>query len=100
MSSSLEAKEKQLYMRVDEVLHYIWDPIGVSAVPQARDEYHMYLAQVFSLLKAGKSAEEIATYLDQIVSERMELSTNHQQSLEVAQVLIEWQEAIEESGAL
>lgn len=100
MSSRLEAKEKQLYARADEVLHYIWDPIGVSSIPQARDEYHMYLPQVFSLLKEGKSAEEIATYLDKIVSERMGLSMNHQQSLEVAQVLIEWQESIEESGAL
>lgn len=100
MSSRLEAKEKQLYVRVDEVLHYIWDPIGVAAVPQARDEYHMYLPQVLSLLKAGRSAEEIATYLDQIVSERMELPTSHQQSLEVALLLIEWQEAIEQSGAL
>jgi hypothetical protein len=38
-------KDKELYRRIDEVVHYLWDPIGVSDVPEARDEYHSYLPE-------------------------------------------------------
>jgi len=40
MKSDLNHQEKELYRRTDEILHYLWDPIGVSDTPQARDEYH------------------------------------------------------------
>lgn len=33
----------ELYRRVDEVLFYVWDPIGVANSPAARDEYYGYL---------------------------------------------------------
>lgn len=52
-----------LYRAVDEVLHYIWDPIGVSGVPEARDEYQGYLPQVFKLVRERQSEETIANYL-------------------------------------
>ena len=51
MGKKLEPKDEELYRRVDEVLHYILDPIGVSGIPQARDEYYSYLPGVFQLVK-------------------------------------------------
>ena len=36
----------ELHRRTDEVLHYIWDPIGVSGVPTARDEYSGYVPRL------------------------------------------------------
>jgi hypothetical protein len=39
--------QDELYRRTDEVLHYIWDPIGVAGVPEARDEYDSYLPHAF-----------------------------------------------------
>jgi hypothetical protein len=33
----------ELYKRVNEVLHYVWDPIGVAYSPAARDEYQRYI---------------------------------------------------------
>ena len=51
---------EDLYRRIGEVLHYVWDPIGVSGYPEARDEYDMYLPQVFSLAIRGASADETA----------------------------------------
>jgi hypothetical protein len=50
MGSRMSPKDDALYQAVGEVMHYIWDPIGVAGVPQARDEYYSYVPQVFGLL--------------------------------------------------
>jgi hypothetical protein len=39
----------ELRRRVDEVLYYIWDPIGVSDQPYARGEYEGYVPKVLQL---------------------------------------------------
>jgi len=43
MGKMLPPKENELRQRTDEVLHYLWDPIGVAGAPGARDEYWSYL---------------------------------------------------------
>ena len=98
MSDKLSPEEKKLYKRTDEILHYMWDPIGVSGIPQARDEYQTYLPQVFKLLLNKNSNEEIAKYLNDIVENNMGLNKNHQASLEVAEILLDAREAIIENG--
>jgi hypothetical protein len=94
MRLQLSPKEQVLYSAVDEVLHYIWDPIGVSDIPQARDEYHLYLPRVFELLNSEGSEEAIAAYLANVVATRLELPANPERDLEVAKVLIEWRAAL------
>jgi hypothetical protein len=32
--------DRDLYRMVDEILHYVWDPIGVAGEARARDEYN------------------------------------------------------------
>ena len=49
----MTTQDKELYRRCDEVLHYLWDPIGVKGCPGARDEYDSYVPQVFSLVLKG-----------------------------------------------
>ena len=51
MKHSLDAKQKALYRAIGEILHYVWDPIGIAGVPQARDEYDSYVAQVKAQLE-------------------------------------------------
>lgn len=63
MKHKLTQPEKELYRRVDEVIHYLWDPIGVSEIPQSRDEYFSYYPKVFSLLIEKAGEEEIVEYL-------------------------------------
>ena len=99
MAIKLSPKDQALYNAVDEVLHYVWDPIGVSGSPQARDEYHGYLPHVFSMLHSGATAESISTYLGEVVTERMGLSDNPQHDLDVASILIEWKRSIHEKFA-
>jgi len=51
-----------------------WDPIGVSDVPEAADEYDSYIDGVWSLLKNTASDDVIAEYLRKIETERMGLT--------------------------
>lgn len=96
MGIKLEPKDEELYRRVDEVLHYIWDPIGVSGVPQARDEYYSYLPNIFKLVKDEAPASVIAQNLTDIVVNRMGLNGTIEKSLEVVSVLQDWKEALDE----
>ena len=90
---------KDLRQRVDEVLHCIWDPIGVSGVPEARDEYAGYVLPVVGLLNSGESAETIAKYLFDVVTDRMGLTGNLAHDREVAEVLTNWAEVLREPNA-
>jgi hypothetical protein len=94
MGQILNSKENELYKRTDEVLFYIWDPIGVSHEPYARDEYFSYLPQVFQMLLNEKPKEMIVEYLLKIVSERMELNPDIEHAKEVVEVLEEYKEKI------
>jgi hypothetical protein len=99
MGSKLSPPDEELYRRVNEVLHYMWDPIGVSGAPEARDEYDSYLPQIFGLLKANADAERIAGFLTEIATARMGLVENRAHDLKVAELLIRWQRIINERSA-
>ena len=88
--------DARLRMRVDEVLHYLWDPIGVSDAPEARDEYYGYSARAFEMLKNGAAALEIAQFLRKMRVERMEVGRGPDPMSEndIADLLIRWKEAI------
>lgn len=92
MKSDFEEQEKMLHRRIGEVLHYVWDPIGVAAVPQARDEYDSYIAPVFALLNAGASEAEICTYLDRLATDWMGLGDTLLLSKKAASVLVNWRD--------
>lgn len=83
-----------LHARVDEVLYYLWDPIGVSGVPSCRDEYSAYVAGVISMLKGRCSADDIATHLRSIEQDKMGLPSNPeratQRTLRAAHTLVTW----------
>lgn len=51
---------------VSEVLMREWDPIGVSDVPEAQDEYDSYVPEFVALLARNATEEEIAKALHRI----------------------------------
>jgi hypothetical protein len=69
-------EDAAFYQIIDEILWNDWDPIGVNTFPEARDEYYMYLPNIFSLKKAKADKETIAQHLFRIISERMGLNGN------------------------
>ena len=89
----------ELEKRIDEVLFYVWDPIGVSNEPYARAEYRSYVTSVLGHVKYNKTANEIADYLCSIESESMGLTPNKENALKAAEVLIKHKEAIDEGCA-
>ena len=91
----LEKNDRELLSRVNEVLHYLWDPIGISDDPDARDEYDIYALQVCSLLKENAPQEKISKYLSQIVNDNMGLKGNNQHDEKIAKILINWMKYFE-----
>ena len=94
MTDSLGPEQKALHQAVGEVLHYIWDPIGVAGVPQARDEYDGYVDQVCSLLWRGASNAQLAQHLVQIADEHMGLTDTESRAALAAGKLLEWRDAV------
>jgi hypothetical protein len=98
-NGQLSEKDKALLKVVDEVLHYIWDPIQIVGIPQARDEYQNYVPQVFSLLRSGATDTVISAHLQSIAVDRMGLNACQAQADEAATTLVDWLDFIEHGGA-
>ncbi|MGF6932781.1 hypothetical protein OKW41_001920 [Paraburkholderia sp. UCT70] len=95
MGQKLTDNELALYRRVDEVLHYVWDPIGIATSAAARDDYVRYLPKVFAMLQEGTDASSIAACLDNVATERMGLGANPQHSKRVAELLLDWKAEVD-----
>lgn len=91
--------KNELRRRVDEVLFYIWDPVGVSPEPYARGEYETYVSKVLNLVEQNDDIGAISLYLAEIVKNRMELSPNKEQCDHVATLLLKHKQAIKEGCA-
>ncbi len=89
-------KDAELYQRVEEVVHYLWDPIGVCNIPQARDEYHSYMTAIFSRVQAG-NIEGILEYMKWAASDNMGLIFDAVKAEEAAKVMLEWKSYINEN---
>ncbi|MFD1218248.1 hypothetical protein [Microbulbifer celer] len=89
MGSKLPQDQLELYKRIDEILFYKWDPIGISNGDWARDEYQSYLPRVFKMAIENGSAKEIANYLTKISTEYMGLSEAKEHDLAVAKLILE-----------
>jgi len=62
MGKKLPPRQLELYQAIDEILWKDWDPIGVSGMDGPRDEYQMYLPQVYRLALKGDH-RKIVDYL-------------------------------------
>ena len=86
--------DKELYRRVDEIVHFVWDPIGIAGNPYARDEYKSYLTAIFGRVKAG-DIDAIVEYMRWIAGDRMGLIFDEERARKAAERMLEWKEFIE-----
>ncbi len=94
MDERFSKTDRELFDRIGEVLHYIWDPIGVSCEPNARDEYSNYAPRCFSILKScGDDPKSISIYLSEIREKNMGMPEDKSKNLAVAKLIIEWGKA-------
>jgi hypothetical protein len=90
MNESPSPADEELYRRTDEVLHYLWGPIGVAGISGARDEYDAYLPQVVSLLRSDAGTEAIADYLFDVTTQSMGLGGRRDRDRQIAHLLLQW----------
>ncbi|MCC6708494.1 MAG: hypothetical protein IT492_13130 [Gammaproteobacteria bacterium] len=94
MNAATSTFDEELARRTDEVLHYVWDPAGVSNSPVARHDYDDFLPAILTLLRDGKSADAIATHLDALEENEFGLEADTEMTGHVADILVEWRELL------
>ncbi|MDX1674385.1 MAG: hypothetical protein R3314_06215 [Longimicrobiales bacterium] len=97
MEEPLSPMEKALFERCDEVLHYLWDPVGVAGVPQSRDEYADYVEPVFRFLRDDADRDAIIHLLLRIETDRLGLPGDEQTARATADALRDWNDWIREN---
>ena len=90
MSAELSGNEKELIKRIDDILYYIWDPIGISNEPQTRNEYSSYVPEIFDLTKRNASEEVIAQKLNYIQTEIIGLNSNFAHCRYVSRIIADF----------
>lgn len=95
MRKQLSPQQIELYTRIDEILFYKWDPIGISDGNWARDEYQSYLPKIFSLASEHDNPKAIAEYLTEVTTESMGLSPAKEHDLRIAMLIIEIKDSID-----
>lgn len=81
------AKDFLLYKKIDDILWFDWDPIGINDIAP-RDEYQSYIPEVFRLVKAKADKEEIAGTLYRIETGIMGMSGSLDNCLAVSDKLL------------
>lgn len=87
-------KIDELERRVDEVLFYKWDPIGVNHYISARAEYRSYVPAVLEKLKAC-DRKGVLGVLKDIQVESMGEEFDSTSASNIVDLLFEHKEAIE-----
>ena len=86
---------QELEQRIDEVLFYVWDPIGVSDSPYARCEYSSYTKTLLNYV-LQEDLKKIANQLEKIETVSIGLGSRRDKNLLVAELLIDYKSAVEE----
>lgn len=90
---------KELSRRVDEVLFYVWDPIGVADEPYARGEYESYVPKVRQLVEENDNIKPISSHLADIVRDQIGIAPNKKQCDFTAELLLKHKQAIKDGCA-
>ena len=86
--SAYRKRAKRYHDAIRTVLLRDWDPIGVSDVPEAHDEYDSYIPGIHGRLISRASAQELFDHLRKIETIEMGLASNRQRTQHVVQKLI------------
>ncbi len=84
------AKDFLLYKKIDEILWFDWDPIGINDIAP-RDEYQSYVPEIFGLVKAKSDRQEIANRLHKLETENIGMSVTIESCLTIADKILKAQ---------
>lgn len=91
-------KPDELERRVDEVLYYKWDPIGINFNVSARAEYRSYVSSILQTLKSG-DVVRLTEQMQGFEKNSMGLEIEESNAKEIAELLLAHKEAIENGQA-
>ncbi|WP_207531611.1 hypothetical protein [Desertivirga arenae] len=83
----IAAKDLLLYKKIDDILWFDWDPIGINDMAR-RDEYQSYVPEIFGLLKSNASRQEIANRLHKLETENMGMRGTIESCLVIADKIL------------
>lgn len=83
----IAAKDFLLYKKIDDILWFDWDPIGINDLAP-RDKYKGYVPEIFGLLKAKADRQEIANRLHKLETENMGMSGTIENCLTIADKIL------------
>ena len=86
----------ELHRRIDEVLFYVWDPIGVCGEPCCRGEYGTYAYKVRQLVEDNDDMEAISAYLVEVERDLMGLRPDKKKCDRVAELVLRYKKAVKE----
>jgi hypothetical protein len=86
---------KRYYEPVRLILLRDWDPIGVSDIPEAQDEYDGYVLQICGMLMRQESRQRLVDHLWWVESEHMGMPGDRRHTEEIADRLIRLREETE-----
>lgn len=87
MTTSHQDRARIYHEAIRRVLLKEWDPIGVSEIKEAQDEYDPYVGEIYKMLITRKSKNEIFDYLWWLETEHMGLAGNRQAAEHFAEKL-------------
>ncbi|MFV9475174.1 hypothetical protein ACM5Q9_12210 [Advenella sp. RU8] len=73
--------------RVDEILFYKWDPIGLSGSNGPRDEYSAYVAGIIERVCKRASPEALAKHLTYLSAEVIGIGVDEERDKSVAELI-------------
>ena len=96
MSSPSDQFEPELLQRIDEVLYYLWDPLGVAREPQSRQEYSAFVSEVFAAILDDADEQRLMELLLLLETEFLGLGPRPSQARRIAEVLVDWRALLEQ----
>ena len=81
--------DKDFLQDIKFVLVHDWDPIGISGVPGAEDEYDNYIIKVAKILMKREASEELFNYLWWVETQHMGLSGDKSNTMITVKRLLE-----------
>lgn len=88
MTTNYQNRARLYHEAIRRVLLKEWDPIGVSEIKEAQDEYDSYVGAIYNMLIMQKTKADIFDYLWWLETEHMGLTGNRQSTEHFAERLL------------
>ena len=76
-----------LYKKIDDILWFDWDPIGINEFAP-RNEYQGYVPEIFDLVKANATRQQIAERLFKLQTDNMGMNGSMENCLTVVEKIL------------